>query len=288
MACPVPAKQTAQFLDTDGTTGNEPDFCRSRHNVGATRDAVIPASGSSGAAGALPLLMSNLMSTPTTDTICRKQAGRSWISRRAVCLDRSTASFAHGWRRRVNVSYTNWYYPVAGHVRPTPDDPNLRGGRGKRKIVEPSSILTGVIVADDDPIIRSVLRAALEAIDLNVFVADNGLEAVRLAARIQAALIILDFKMPQLNGLVACQHIRQLRGNAQTPIVMLTSSFGNDFEAAAASVGVTEYHVKPFRTALLMQAVARFLPISDAARDLIRRNADRANGIAEATIAPAG
>jgi CheY-like chemotaxis protein len=165
---------------------------------------------------------------------------------------------------------------------------NPRGGRGKRKIVESSSILTGVIVADDDPIIRSILRAALEAIDLDVFIADNGLEAVRLAARIQAALIILDLKMPQLNGLVACQHIRQLPGNAQTPIVMLTSSYGNDFEAAAASVGVTEYHVKPFRTALLMQAVARFLPMSDAARDLIRRGADRANGIAEATTAPAG
>jgi CheY-like chemotaxis protein len=154
--------------------------------------------------------------------------------------------------------------------------------------VDPSPNATGVIVADDDPIIRSVLRAAFEAIGLNVFVADNGQEAVRLAARFQAALIILDLKMPQLDGLGACHQIRQLPGNAQTPIVMLTASVGRNFEAAASSVGVTRYHVKPFRTPLLMQAVSRFLPISDAARDLIRRDADRANRIAAATTTPAG
>jgi CheY-like chemotaxis protein len=136
--------------------------------------------------------------------------------------------------------------------------------------------------------IRSVLRASLEAINLNVFVAYNGLEAVRLASRVRAALIILDLKMPQLNGLLACQRIRQLPGNAQTPIVILTSSLGKDAEDAAASVGATEYYVKPFRTALLLQAVSRFLPISDATRDLIRHSADRANGIAEPAIAPVG
>jgi CheY-like chemotaxis protein len=154
--------------------------------------------------------------------------------------------------------------------------------------LEASANITDIIVADDDPMIRSVLRAKFEAINLNVFVAYNGLEAVRLASRIQAALIILDLKMPQLNGLLACQRIRQLPGNAKTPIVILTSSLGKDVEAAVASVGATEYYVKPFRTALLLQAVSRYLPISDATRNLIRRNADRVKDIAETAITSVG
>ena len=129
--------------------------------------------------------------------------------------------------------------------------------------------------------IRSVLRANLEAIGLNVFVTSDGLEAVELASRIRPALIILDLKMPRLNGLLACERIRHLPGNAQTPIVILTSLLEKDAEAAAARVGATAFFAKPFRPALLLQAVSRFLPINDAARDLIRRKADRANGIAQ-------
>jgi CheY-like chemotaxis protein len=150
--------------------------------------------------------------------------------------------------------------------------------------LEASVHVTSVIVADDDAMIRSVLRSSFEAINLNVFVAHDGLEAVRLASRTRAALIILDLKMPQLNGLLACQRIRQLPGNAQTPIVMLTSTGGKEAEAAAVSVGATAYILKPFRAALLLQAVSQFLPISDATRELIRRNADRAGGIA--AVAP--
>ena len=78
--------------------------------------------------------------------------------------------------------------------------------------------VTGIIVADDDGMIRSILRASLDALDLNVFLASDGLEAVELASRIRAALIILDLKMPRMNGMLACQQIRLLPGNARTPI----------------------------------------------------------------------
>ncbi|MGD0102456.1 MAG: response regulator [Rhodopila sp.] len=139
--------------------------------------------------------------------------------------------------------------------------------------------ITGVIVADDDPMIRSVLRAKFEAIDVDVFVTSDGAEAVELASQIRAALIILDLKMPRLNGLLACQRIRRLPGNADTPIVILTSMSGKDAEDAASRVGATAYFSKPFRPALLLQAVAQFLPIDDAAREVIRRNAGLVSGI---------
>ncbi len=154
--------------------------------------------------------------------------------------------------------------------------------------MENSTKITGVIIADDDPMIRSVLRAKLEALDLNVFVAADGQEAVELASRVHAVLIILDLKMPHLNGMLACHRIRQLPINAQTPIVILTSTPGKYAEDVATRVGATAYFLKPFGVAPLMQELSRFLPIDDAARDLIRRNADRANGIAHCAPMPIG
>lgn len=145
-------------------------------------------------------------------------------------------------------------------------------------MISPS--VTGVIIADDDPLIRSVLRAKFDAINVNVFVTSDGLEAVELASRIRASLIILDLNMPHLNGLLACKRIRQLPGNQQTPIVILTSVPGKDAEAASAHVGATAFFAKPFRPTLLLQELSRFLPISDDTRDLIRRNAESVSGIA--------
>jgi CheY-like chemotaxis protein len=147
--------------------------------------------------------------------------------------------------------------------------------------LETSAHITGVIVADDDPLIRSVMRAKFEAIGLNVFPTADGLEAVELASRIRALLIILDLNMPRLNGLLACTRIRQLPGNADTPIVILTSLIGKRPEAAAAQVGATAYFLKPFRPAVLLQALSRFLPINDATRALIHQNADLVSDIAK-------
>jgi CheY-like chemotaxis protein len=151
-----------------------------------------------------------------------------------------------------------------------------------------STNVTGVIVADDDPLIRSILRARFEALDLNVFLVPDGLEAVAYASRIQAALIILDLKMPRLNGLLACERIRELPGNEHTPIAILTSMQGKEAEAAAARVGATTYFTKPFRPALLLHAVSHYLPISEAAREMLRLGADEANRFDRPGPRPAG
>jgi CheY-like chemotaxis protein len=139
--------------------------------------------------------------------------------------------------------------------------------------------IAGVIVADDDAIVRDVLRSRLEAIDQVVLLASDGLEAVALAARMQARLILLDLKMPRLNGLDACRRIRLMAHNAKTPIVILTSLTGKDAEAAATQVGATAFLTKPFRSAEL-QELSRFLRISDVTRDAITSAAGRAAKIA--------
>jgi DNA-binding response OmpR family regulator len=152
--------------------------------------------------------------------------------------------------------------------------------------MKPTAAVGNVIIADDDRMIRSVLQAKLEALDLNVFVAADGMEAVGLASRIPAVLIILDLKMPKLNGLLACERIREMPCNAQTPIAILTSTQEKTAEVAGLKAGATAFFTKPFRAPLLLHELARFLPISDAVRVAVRRDAERALEIAQDASKP--
>jgi DNA-binding response OmpR family regulator len=136
----------------------------------------------------------------------------------------------------------------------------------------------GVIVADDDPMIRDVLRATLEAIDQHVFLANDGLAAVILASKTQASLVMLDVEMPKLDGFLACAQIRRLHGYADTPIVMLTIDDTERAQQAAARAGATMFLVKPFGSAALMLTLSRFLLIDDGTLETIQVNAVRAAG----------
>jgi CheY-like chemotaxis protein len=144
--------------------------------------------------------------------------------------------------------------------------------------LETASKPAGVIVADDNPLIRSVVKAKLELIDQDVFLARDGLEAVALASRIQAALVILDIRMPKLDGIVACTEIRRLPGYAHTPIVMLTFDDTERSQRLASRAGATMFLAKPFGSAALMLALSKHLPIDEATLAAIRSDAVRAAG----------
>jgi CheY-like chemotaxis protein len=144
--------------------------------------------------------------------------------------------------------------------------------------VKPLSGPTGVIVADDDSIVRGILRARLEAMRQEVFLANDGLEAVELASRMRVALVILDIDMPKLNGNLACERIRKLPGYERTPIVMLTIEDTEDVQLAALRSGATMFLAKPFAPARLMLTLSRYLPMENAALQEVHDNAVRASG----------
>jgi CheY-like chemotaxis protein len=136
----------------------------------------------------------------------------------------------------------------------------------------------GVIVADDDPIVRGILRARLEAIHQDVLLASDGMEAIALASRTRAALVILDIAMPRLDGILACGRIRQLPGYATTPIVMLTSNQTGRARDRAACSGATMFIEKPFDNASLMFALSGLLQIDDDPLRVIQEEAAAIRG----------
>jgi CheY-like chemotaxis protein len=149
-----------------------------------------------------------------------------------------------------------------------------------------SKVSGTVIIADDDPLIRSVLRSKLQGVGQSVIMAKDGLEAVEAASKVRATLIVLDFNMPRLNGLEACKRIRELPLNADTPIVALTALNMEDIVQAATLAGATMFLTKPIGMPQLLGAISRYLPLEDATRRAIAASGARAKQIADMPTRP--
>jgi CheY-like chemotaxis protein len=124
------------------------------------------------------------------------------------------------------------------------------------------SIDTGtrdVIIADNDYIIRNILRSLLEGKGFTVLSAINGLEALDYATHTTALFVILDLRMPKLDGFAACSQIRQLPAYANVPIAILSAFHSPETRDAAKSAGATAFISKPFKPIELLRAIAEML-----------------------------
>ncbi|MBS1826818.1 MAG: response regulator transcription factor [Acidobacteria bacterium] len=100
-----------------------------------------------------------------------------------------------------------------------------------------------ILVVDDEPQIRRVLRTTLSAQGYEVFDAKSGEEAL-LAIRDQRLdLILLDLNMPGMGGLAACREIRE---SSDVAIIMLTVRSSEQDKVAALDAGADDYVTKPF------------------------------------------
>jgi CheY-like chemotaxis protein len=113
-----------------------------------------------------------------------------------------------------------------------------------------------VIVADNDQIVRSILRSVLEDQGFSVLSAANGIEAIELAKRTQARLVILDYKMPRLDGFTCCTEMRRLEAYRDVPIVILTAFDDAGVREKAERVGANAFLAKPFTPISLLRVVA--------------------------------
>ena len=113
-----------------------------------------------------------------------------------------------------------------------------------------------VLVVDDDPIIRSLLRHALEDEGLEVETVADGPAALRRAATRRPAMVVLDLSLPQLGGERVAEGVRALHGH-QVPIVVITAD-GQATEKARRVQALSGFQ-KPFDLDALIAAVWRGL-----------------------------
>jgi two-component system, response regulator PdtaR len=112
---------------------------------------------------------------------------------------------------------------------------------------------TRILIAEDETIIRLDLRTLLEGAGFEVCAeARDGEEAVELTRREKPDLVLLDVKMPKLDGIDAA---RQILDEHPIPIVMVTAYGEQELVSRAVEAGVFGYLVKPFRETDLLPAI---------------------------------
>lgn len=113
-----------------------------------------------------------------------------------------------------------------------------------------------LLIADDEEMIRNLIRKYAEFEGHKVTEASDGMEAVMLCRKNSYDLIIMDIMMPELDGFSAC---REIRKTADTPIIML-SARGEEYDKINGfELGVDDYVVKPFSPKELMLRINAIL-----------------------------
>lgn len=149
--------------------------------------------------------------------------------------------------------------------------------------------VTRILIAEDNDLVALTLEEQLKSLGYDVVgVAHTGVEAVALAARLNPDVIIMDIRMPEIEGTEAAMRINQQR---PTPILMLTAYTDRNTIRRAESVGALGYLVKPVNEAELMPAInialARFKEIQTLRSQVseledsleARKTIERAKGI---------
>ncbi len=133
----------------------------------------------------------------------------------------------------------------ADDMEPSPTTARSPGSvRSSRR---PSGLGARVLIVDDDPDIREVVAAMLEAVGLIVVAAasaEEALERVRLEA---FDLLVLDWNLPKMTGLDLCRILRKEPDYASLPVLFLTANASSQDMVEAFACGGDDYVVKPFR-----------------------------------------
>jgi two-component system, response regulator YesN len=120
--------------------------------------------------------------------------------------------------------------------------------------------MPGILVADDEIIVRSTVKTILYRGNLDfgpVYEAGSGEEAISIARQVQPSIVLMDVKMPGLNGLEAARTIRKESPNSK--IIMLTAYDEFAFSQEAVRLGAVDYLLKPVRPAGLLEVLSKIM-----------------------------
>ncbi len=113
-----------------------------------------------------------------------------------------------------------------------------------------------ILVVEDEPVIRELVRSLLSEADVHVECAATGPEGLKLARTQAFDLILLDVVLPQMDGITICRLLKADPTTAKVPLHMLTAKAKKADVEAATKAGANGYIHKPFRGAELMDLVS--------------------------------
>jgi PAS domain S-box-containing protein len=117
-----------------------------------------------------------------------------------------------------------------------------------------------VLVVDDVASNRLLLTELLNHAGLEVVLADNGQQALHLAQKIQPNIMIMDIRLPEMDGIAVTQQLKAIPETQNIPVIALTASGNPAEQAKMADYGFSGYLIKPLTASRLLAEVAKYLP----------------------------
>jgi sigma-B regulation protein RsbU (phosphoserine phosphatase) len=132
-----------------------------------------------------------------------------------------------------------------------------------------------VLIVDDDPASRRMLARALEE-DYQVVECQSGFETMQQLEGDGAALVVLDYQMPDLNGAQVCELIRSSPDAevAQSPIILLTGFSNSQHEIECLRAGADDFVTKPVNTAVLRARIDTHLRLHSMRKQLLAQKGE--------------
>lgn len=124
------------------------------------------------------------------------------------------------------------------------------------------------LVVDDDPVMRLLVRAALEGSGWRVEEAENGQDALSAFQRLHPDVILLDVMMPEMDGFTACAALRKLPEGEHTPVLIMTGLDDYNSITQAYDAGATDFLTKPLNGLLLSHRVRYIVRSSRVLQEL--------------------
>src|ERR687885_2970282 len=113
-----------------------------------------------------------------------------------------------------------------------------------------------ILIVDDEPGLRELVRINLEHEGFGVLQAENGAESLTMVREEQPDLVIMDVMMPEMDGWEACKKLREF---SQVPVLMLTARVQSQDIVTGLDTGADDYLLKPFNMDELMARVRALL-----------------------------
>jgi PAS domain S-box-containing protein len=122
--------------------------------------------------------------------------------------------------------------------------------------------MPSILLVDDRPENLQALKGILTSSDYHLVTASSGEEALRLALRVDFAVILLDVVMPGMDGFEVARHLKQLERTSRVPIIFLTAlAIHVQHIYTAYSVGAVDYLIKPLDKDVVRKKVAVFVDL---------------------------
>jgi len=113
-----------------------------------------------------------------------------------------------------------------------------------------------VLIIDDEPQIRRIVRTALQGPATRIVEAKDGMSALELAATERPQLVVLDLGLPDMSGTEVCARLRK---SSRAPIIVLSARHSDNEKVALLDAGADDYVTKPFSTSELQARVRALL-----------------------------